>query len=491
MYDPIRQPLLVRPRPEESEGVAEYLQRLAKVNGFNTLYQMADTFGVPMGDMVASGHGKLRHVIQGMKPASSLKIQRDSRRGNYSQILSTGVLNKARVCCSCLKESDILDLNWSSPLAISCPKHRELLLDECPTCHRTIQRRASQYHCLCGQDFRELKTASSPLWEMRFYELFAPWRLHPDPEISKSAIFRAEMYTARLIDKLSEKETRHPNRLRGWIKASNHTALSDLMIDEVRLVSAVLDAVPAQKFNCGWRPIATAASKHPPAIFQLMAWSKRQLRAEKWIESLAHQKTKRDQSDSATNIAKVLNINWRTAKTLLRDPHRQYGLRQSIGASRDDSLLTCVNAWVNNTYSVADVTALTGLTGSWLEVFCKIYRTERLDSPMFSTWRFPRNTIDEFLLGIDKCLRLGAPSSKTDDGHLPLGRLPAKGRSLQREVFRLVAKGSLPLIRGNIAPHHPVEFLGCSIPASGIKELDLMRFRKINFRNLISYREGP
>lgn len=490
MYNPSRQPLLVRPRPEGSEGVAEYLQRLAKLNGFNTLLQMTDIFGVPMGDMVASGHGKLRDVIQGVKPASSLKIKRDSRRRTSSHILSTAVLNKARVCCSCLKESDILDLEWSTPLAISCPKHRELLLDECPTCHRTIQRRASQYRCLCGQNFRELKTASSPPWEMRFYELFAPWRLHPDPEMPKSAIFRAEMYTARVIDKLSENETRPTSSLRGWIKASNHTALSDLVFDEVRLVAGVLDAVPAREFYRSWRSIATAASKHPPAIFQLMACSKRQSRAENLIESQARQKAKNDKSDSITNISRVLDINWLTARKLLRDPHWQHRLRQSISASRGDSLLTCVNAWISDTYSVAEVIALTGLTGSRLKFFCEVYRTERLVSPMFSTWRFPQGAINKFLQGIDECLRLGALSSEADEGHIPLGRLPAEGRMLQREVFRLVAKGSLPLIRGNIAPNDPVKFLGCSIPASEIKQLELPQFRMINFCKLISYKEG-
>lgn len=491
MYNPSSQPLLVRPLPEGSEGVAEYLQRLAKANGFLTLRQMSDFLGVPIGDMVVSGHEMLRHVIQGMKPASSMKIKTDSRRGVVSQILLTGILNKARVCCSCLKESDILNFEWSSPLAISCPKHRELLLDECPTCHKTITRIASQYRCPCGQDFRELKTASSPPWEFRFYELFAPWRLYPNPEMSKSAIFRAEMYTARLIDKLSEKETRHPHSLRGWIKASNRTALSDLMFDEVRLVSAVLDAVPDTNFKCGWRPIVTAASKHPPAIFQLMAWFKRQSKAEKRIKYEARKKAKRDQSESLTNIAKILDVSWNAARRLLRDPNWQHRLRQTIRASRGDSLLTCVNAWVSNTYSVADVTARTGLTGPWLKVFCEVYRTEHLGSPAYSTWRFPRGTIDEFLQGFDECLRLGAPSSDTDEGHLPLVCLPAQGQNLQREVFRLIAKGRLPLIRGNIAPHDPVKFLDCSIPASGIKQLELQQFRKIHFRKLISYRERP
>ncbi len=483
MYNPGHQPLLVRPHPEGSEGVAEYLQRLAHVNGFNTLRQMADIFGVPIGDLVASGHERLRHVIQGTKPASSLKIKRDSCRRHSSHILSIGVHNKARVCCSCLKESDILDPEWSSPLAISCPKHQEMLLDECSICHRTIQRKASQYRCLCCQNFRELKTASSPPWEMRFYELFAPWRLHPDPEMSQSAIFRAEIYTARLINKLSET----PTPLRGYIKASNHTDLSNLVFDELRLVSTVLDAVSARHLYRGWRLITTAASKYPPAIFRLMDCSKRQSRTEKRIEFLARKKAKLDQSDSITNIAKVLDINRKTAKKLLRDPHWQYRLRQSISASRSDSLLTCVNAWVSDTYSVSDVTALTGLTGSWLKAFCKVYRTERLGGPVFRNWRFPRGAIDEFFQDIDECLQLGASSSETDEGHLPLERLPAQGQNLQHEVFRLVAKGCLPLTRGNIAPHDPMEFLGCSILASGIKQLELRRFRSIKFRKLISY----
>lgn len=493
MHNQNQLPLLIRPRAEESEGVAEYLQRLAKANGFNTLLEMLDLFGVPLNDIVASGHEKLRNVIVGNAPASSLKIEKNSRRGISPHVDFAGVFARARVCCSCLNESDVIACEWSKPLSISCAKHFESLLDFCPVCNRKIERKASQYRCLCGQKFGELRKLPSPPWEERFYELFAPWRIYPDHEDSEVAIVRAEIYTARVINKLIESAS--PTKclehsLRNWVSTAHHNRLSGILSDEAKLGSAIWNVVPSKQVNRGWRPIASEACERMPLVFELMDGHRRLLNIESRREASDIRKIKSAYADSVTNIAKVLEIDWRTANQLIGDKRWQRELRRSIKAKRLDSLLICVTRWKDNTYSVDEVRKLTGLDGTWLKTFCEIYRTDKLGSRRFSVWRFPKESVDRFMHGVERCVQSANAHFNVADGYLPLKQLPKEGGALQHSILGLVAEGSLPLIQQNYESQVSVRLLECIAPARAIDQFEYPSWQKARLRALIQYPEA-
>lgn len=240
--------LLVRPTPDAREGTIEYLQRLAKRNGLQRGKDIATLLGVPFSHILRHSPDKIRSVINGTDPVASLCL-----RASIRSIGGTvGISSSARVCSSCLSESDILSANWSFPLSISCEKHKTVLLDKCPKCLSKIQRNLSHYRCQCGLDFREVNSQPAPQLENSYYELFAPWRIQSGVSASTTALLQVEALAGRITRRLirarqQEQQiatfecTESPN---WWLRSTDHRHLEKLCHNDESLAETTLRLFP-------------------------------------------------------------------------------------------------------------------------------------------------------------------------------------------------------------------------------------------------------
>jgi hypothetical protein len=78
---------------------------------------------------------------------------RFKQRSFYGETISADDLNyrRPRLCTACLRERSIWWAVWDLGLVVTCPRHRCLLLNQCPACQRP-----AVHKCRCGFDLREI-----------------------------------------------------------------------------------------------------------------------------------------------------------------------------------------------------------------------------------------------------------------------------------------------------------------------------------------------
>lgn len=244
--------LLVRPTPDSREGTREYLQRLAKKNGFESSKEIAALLGIPLGHLFTHCLDKVMAVVNGTDAPESLRLPPSHQPSTRKFGGTVGIPVSARVCSRCLSENEILSAEWSLPLSISCNRHKTVLLDRCPSCLNSIQRTHSLSRCRCGQDFREVDSQPTPLWEKTYYELFAPWRTTPRLPVSANNFFRVETLAGRVTRRLirayeSEIQTQTPrplDRPHWWIRSVDHRFLETICEDHKTLADITLRLFP-------------------------------------------------------------------------------------------------------------------------------------------------------------------------------------------------------------------------------------------------------
>jgi len=244
--------LLIRPTPDSREGTSEYLQRLAKKNGFESSKDIAALLGIPLGHLFTHRLEKVMAVIKGADSPESLRLPPFKLPSTHTFGATVGISLSARICSRCLSEADILSAEWSLPLSISCNRHEIVLLDRCPRCLKNIHRARSLSRCRCGQDFREVDSQPTPPWEKIYYELFAPWRTLPNPLASAEDLFHAETLAGRVTRRLirayelaMQDQTPKPrDRPHWWIRSIDHRFLESICKNHQALADITLREFP-------------------------------------------------------------------------------------------------------------------------------------------------------------------------------------------------------------------------------------------------------
>ncbi len=266
---------LVRPLPSANEGVVEYLQRLAKLNGFESSAAILELFPVPMQNIIDRGHNALQSVIHGHASPKTLRITCQADRPPDQSLLPCRRFEAARVCPSCLRETDIIDSQWREFLSISCQQHQSLLLDQCPQCSRWIHREHSLYRCKCGLDFRDVDRPASPDWESHFYEIVAPWRAWGHLSCSATIIEKAEIVAARVVRQLIN--CKHWNgdnwapQLQAstkpwWLRTTDHQDIEDICAAYKNSGRTAVkdDWCGGHRLNCEWAGYASYLNEMAP-----------------------------------------------------------------------------------------------------------------------------------------------------------------------------------------------------------------------------------
>ncbi len=84
-----------------------------------------------------------------------------NQRSFYGKPVDAGQLNlsRPRACPGCLRERSVWWAIWDLCLVAVCPIHRCLLVDQCPSCKKTLAwQRPAVHQCPCGLDLRTLTT---------------------------------------------------------------------------------------------------------------------------------------------------------------------------------------------------------------------------------------------------------------------------------------------------------------------------------------------
>lgn len=139
--------LPVRPRPIDGEATLGFLMRVARANGYETLRQLANSFGSFEGISQALGLlGEERQTLFGPNPNFWGRSERSDELNdsdfNHSQL---------RWCVLCLQESAYIRGPWLLKISCVCSRHAVVLHDRCPCCG-SVQRlgRVNYLQCDCG-----------------------------------------------------------------------------------------------------------------------------------------------------------------------------------------------------------------------------------------------------------------------------------------------------------------------------------------------------
>jgi hypothetical protein len=162
--------LLFRVDPVAGESPRGYLCRTAHEHGYNGPNALAEIAG-----LWASGNvGGLDQDAAIFPLARALRLERAEwrsicyhhvkgrsrfkQRSFYGETISADDLNYRwpRLCPACLRERPIWWAVWDLGLIGACPRHRCILINQCPACKRRIAwERPAVYKCRCGFDLRE------------------------------------------------------------------------------------------------------------------------------------------------------------------------------------------------------------------------------------------------------------------------------------------------------------------------------------------------
>lgn len=431
--------LLIRPKPVDNEDIPEYLQRLAKANALNSLSELTTIFKASLDQLAIAGHAKLQAVLQGretlLSPFHSLQAARqtNSRLSRY-----------ARVCISCLKESDVLKGCWNAPLAISCRKHNERLLDHCPACHRLILRENSQYRCICGRPFSEFEPQVSANWEYKFNELFSPW--HNSTRYDKcwskfqrhetnSSIYIRKTITRSKTNFCLEDNKQSKNRL----YSNNFELLEHLLSNKTDLAQHLSDfQLLSAEFLSKWHKLPSLDEKLAPKIIPLLD---RALHSESNFSTVNRrsEQIKIDKSFDVSNISRLLKISKAASIELFE-----------------------------STYSISEIAHFIGIPSGWHSRFWrKAPEVIQITPRRPHTWRIQKSVIEPIVRNFNKCREDSLPTENYPEGYFRIKDITNKAFSLQQNIQNKLIQGELILAYEQAFP--PRKLIDFSIPLRNFK----------------------
>lgn len=481
----------LRPAPVEREGVAEYIQRLAKINGYRTAGNVLAVLNTPLHQIVLAGHDKLRAVITGEAPLSSLQLGTCNSLAISPQPARSVVSKMARVCASCIKESDILDPSWSTPLAISCAKHNVRLLDKCPECTRPISRINSQYQCICGFKFQDVTPIASPVWEPLFHEYFRPREV--DLQHSCDCHFSCfEVHVARFIRRsidaqgVGRSSEVAINRCR--LFSTDYSEIERLIEGRFRTATAWGSSnSPARTLMKHWRKIATIAAE--PKIITAITTERSAAKHRNIQQYRQELRIMQDAEDSTSNLARQLNCHFKTAAALLRTSKWEEYVRTTAKLPSKESLLHCLQKVIGETCSMSEISQSIGLPVEWKGHFGRYSPDSiRLIPNCFRFWRTPISKATKLVKLFERCRKRAIPIVACESGYIRISDISNNAIDLQRWIQEELFDGHLPLAYEQSS--RPKKLTDFSISASVLKPYLSLKTSHWMYK-LIQFPESP
>jgi len=445
--------LLVRHRPLETEGVAEYLQHLALANGYRAVSEICQILNTSLIDIVASGQGKLQDVIHGRTHPISLRHFSGNHAGTLPYHNGSGVMGNARVCITCLNESDRLSNHWSEPLSVSCKKHAERLLDHCPACQRPIRRMDSQYRCRCGAYFADQQPMPTPAWEDRFFGLFAPWKKGPVNFGSTGAFINLEHNAASLLRRIIKRSGHFSAKAentngKSWLFSSDDAFIDSICQDRLHLASIVEKKfAQATSFKNEWEQCQTAIQLPPPEIINLID------DAHDWKSWTIPTPYGRHEKQVVTDGAKIIRqlvqeigCSRVTAEQLLQDNTWSAALRAMASTQGSHGIEADLRNVFTDSVSVEALADSIGIPANWRGHFARrASDCLRVWPAMFRTWRIPKQHADKLVQNFKQCADLALPNALYPDGYIPIADISNGALSLQTWIQKHLESGTLQL----------------------------------------------
>lgn len=206
--------LLFRVDPMAGESPRGYLCRTAHEHAYcspNALAQIAGLWVSGTGKVTGLDNDaaikQLSYALR-LEPEEwrSMCYQHVKGRNRFKQrsfcgeTVSADDLNygSPRLCPACVRERPIWWAVWDLGLAVACPIHRCLLLNQCPACKRRVAwERPAVYKCRCGHDFRHISAEPAD----------------PDLVAITAAIYRAAGFALVQTGELEVVDSRFPPEL--------------------------------------------------------------------------------------------------------------------------------------------------------------------------------------------------------------------------------------------------------------------------------------
>lgn len=463
--------LLVRPHPAENEEVAEYLQRLAKVNGFRGVNAITTILQTPINCIVVKGHLKLLEVISGASNSATLRLTERNSPILSPYRDSVGASSNARVCVSCLRTSDVLEGEWSKPLSIGCRHHNELLVDHCPKCSRVIVRRESQYRCGCGLWFQDIETQRAPIWLKRFYNLFAPWRNLGQVLTDQNPQALLEISSSRILyhvlNSHLHKTGHKPHSTMSWLNLADLPAIDELCADGFDLNGLVLNAINPNISIQDWGRVSKAICGVEPGIYRRYVDAAAERRRQKLIAAMKKRYGHSIARNTTRHLAFSLGIDRKAIARCLCNTEWQKNVLQIGGVP--GNIEECVANVVENTYSSKEIASITGIPSRWLKLYFDPLPDGSLKTTSkFHTWRIPKAAASQLIEGIQNGLRNVQDIGTYSGEFIHLREISASSEYLPRIILQRVAKGNLKLLTDSASPGDLISFLDCAIPVREI-----------------------
>jgi TniQ len=183
--------LVVTPKPETGESPVGYFLRLTQRNGYETptvILQLAGLgiYALQYCQFVFGGRWDLSALARltgaALSTLAPLRYDAAASEGYVRRFLVFGSpvrryfinTTQPKVCPDCLRERGCCLKIWELIPITACPRHRRMLLDECPGCRERITWfRNEVSRCPCGCDWRE--ASPSPVGDP---DLHAVRRIH-------------------------------------------------------------------------------------------------------------------------------------------------------------------------------------------------------------------------------------------------------------------------------------------------------------------------
>ncbi len=173
--------LLRRRAPKAGESLLGYLLALAELNEYDSMGWISQMIGWRYSQKFMFSNGIGAEELSALtavdkelllplyyKPAPVAEGERGGLMKSYfnDQRVSRHMIQARRpkVCPMCLKEDGYLRSVWELAPVTSCPLHKTLLLENCPSCNKRIRwTRHKVCVCKCGFDWRDCE--GRPLYD--------------------------------------------------------------------------------------------------------------------------------------------------------------------------------------------------------------------------------------------------------------------------------------------------------------------------------------
>lgn len=345
---------LVRPLPVPGEPSQEYLQRVAHRNRLAGVVDYMRLFGTTYSELATLPPAHLHSVFSGEDIANFIGA-RSRRPPHVSTLIRQGISTFARVCSSCLRESDILDPTWCLPLSISCPRHNCFLIDRCPVCSKFISRMNSQYRCACGFAFTCTEPEAAPTWAAHFISAFAPWRSQDNSNPAIETFISLEFGMVRLIRDLTvigetcsmPRSNKSTYLRKYWLSADEVETIGRLMSEwPTALTGALADAMTVSKEKRKYWKNISSTSVEIAKFFEI---AREAANTQRMIVAKANRRSRALTADSTSNLIRELEIDERTAGRLIEDQHWKNKVFELAGYPSGGSLISAVRTVVKAT----------------------------------------------------------------------------------------------------------------------------------------------